>query len=251
MSNIIKSTRIRSQSIIDLSDRVLPQTEKRHAEDKKSDQSLEKVFDLETIKQRENELKELEISLQERLAETQMEVESMIAQALEKAQKIEEEAREKEAQMIEEAYHKQEEIKNEAEEAANTIKKLALEEKRMMLEATEGEVVEVIITLLKHIISQEVTGRVEWLKLVVRRLLLQEEINDTVTLLVSPHNMELLETEKKGFLESLSKLSAIEVSDLVNDTTCVLVTSQGNIEYNIAEGLEKVITELRTLRDLT
>ena len=149
------------------------------------------------------------------------------------------------------AYHKQEEILKQAKEEAMTIRKAASDEKKSMLEAIESEVVEVIITLLQHIISEEVTGHAEWLKLVVRRLLLQEKISEETTLLVSSNTMAYLEKDKDELVANLSKLSAIEVSESLNDTTCVLVTNQGNIEYDINDGLRKVVSELRILKDLT
>lgn len=253
MSNIIKSGRIRSRSILDLSDRVIHQVESLYDEvEVKSEIELdEEGSDLKNISQKENELKALEGVLQEKLAEADHKVEKILSEAIEKAQIIEKDARDKETEMIANAYHKQEEILRQAEEEAMTIRKVALDEKKSMLEAVEGEVVEVIITLLQHIISEEVTGHVEWLKLVVRRLLLQEEISEETTLLVSSNTMALLEKDKEELLTSLSKLSAIEVNETLNDTTCILVTNQGNIEYDINEGLKKVVSELRILKDLT
>lgn len=248
MSNIIKSTRIRSQSILNLSDRIIVQST---GEDESFNQRSEPALDLEATKQKESELKALEASLQDRLISTNIEAENILSNASEKAQQIEEEARNQATKIIKEAYHKQEEIHNQAQEEAKIIREAALDEKKNMLEAVEGEVVEVMITLLQHIISEEVNGHIEWLKFVVRRLLLQEEISGEATLLVSPRTMELLEEEQEVFLASLSKLAAIEVADTLNDTTCVLTTKQGNIEYDITEGLKNVIKELRILKGLT
>lgn len=253
MSNIIKSTRVRSQSILNLSDRVIPRIEENYEQEegKQSDTVRESGLDLVAIKQKEKELKVLEESLQRKLEEIHMEAENILLEANEKAQKIEEEANHQKDQIITEAYQKQEAIQQQAEEEAKSIREAALNEKKILLESTESEVVEVIITLLQHIISEEVTGHVEWLKLVVRRLLLQEEISEDVRLLVSPGTMALLEKDREVLLASLSKLTAIEVKDTLKDTTCVLVTNQGNIEYDITEGLKTVIKELRILKDLT
>lgn len=213
--------------------------------------SMGTVPNLEMISQKEKELIALEGLLQDKMSEADSKIESMLAEAIEKAQSIENSARDKETNMLAETYHRQEEIIAKAEEEAEAIKKAALDEKREMLKAVEGEVVETIITLLQHIISEEIDGHVEWLKLVVRRILLQEEIDEDTTLLVSSHNMIRLEEEKNQFINSLSKLTTIEVSESLNDTTCVLVTSQGNIEYDINEGLRKVVSELRILKGLS
>lgn len=252
MSNIIKSGRIRSRSILDLSDRVIPQLESicNEVEIETENRLNNEASNLEIISQKENELKALEGLLQEKLIETDHEANRILSDATEKAQIIEKNARDKETEIIAGADHKQEEILRQAEEEAMAIKKSALDEKTSMLEAIEGEVVEVIITLLQHIISEEVTGHAEWLKLVVRRLLLQEKIGEETTLLVSSNTMAYLESDKDELVASLSKLSAIEVSESLNDTTCVLVTNQGNIEYDINDGLRKVVSELRILKDL-
>lgn len=255
MSNIIKSGRIRSRSILDLSNRVIPQLESicNEVEIETEAESIlnDEASNLEIISQKENELKALEGLLQEKLVEADHEANRMISDATEKAQIIEKNVRDKETEIIADAYHKQEEILRQAKEEAMTIRKSASDEKNSMLEAIEDEVVEVIITLLKHIISEEVTGHAEWLKLVVRRLLLQEKISEEATLLVSSNTMAQLESDRDELVASLSKLSAIEVSESLNDTTCVLVTNQGNIEYDINEGLRKVVSELRILKDLT
>lgn len=253
MSSIIKSGRIRSRSILDLSERVIPELESvRNEVEIETERSVnDEAFNLEAISQKENELKVLEGLIKEKLAEADHKADRILSDATEKAQMIEKNIRDKEKEILADAYHKQEEILKQAKEEAMTIRKLASDEKKSMLEAIEGEVVEVIITLLQHIISEEVTGNVQWLKLVVRRLLLQEKINEETTLLVSANTMTYLEKDKDELVASLSKLSAIEVSESLNDTTCVLVTNQGNIEYDINDGLRKVVSELRILRDLT
>ncbi|MBU3803590.1 MAG: hypothetical protein H9872_02365 [Candidatus Cellulosilyticum pullistercoris] len=244
MSNIIKSSRIRNRSVLDLSDRMVTQVESIC-------KKVEIETDLEAISQKESELKALEALLQEKVVEADNKVEEMISEATKKAQNIEKDARDRETKVIADAYYKQEEIISQAEKEADAIKKAALDEKQSILETIESEVVEVIITLLQHIISEEVTGHVEWLKMVVRRLLLQEEVSEEVTLLVSSNTMALLQEDKDQLVDRLSKLTAIEVDEMLNDTTCVLVTNQGNIEYDINEGLRKVVSELRILKDLT
>lgn len=213
--------------------------------------SMGAVPNLEMLSQKEKELLALEGLLQDKMSEADSKIENMLAEAIEKAQSIENGARDKETNMLAETYHQQEEMIDKAKEEAEAIEKAALDEKREMLKAVEGEVVETIITLLQHIISEEINGHVEWLKLVVRKILLQEEIDEDTTLLVSSNNMIRLEEEKNQFINSLSKLTTIEVSESLNDTTCVLVTSQGNIEYDINEGLRKVVSELRILKGLS
>ena len=219
-------------------------------QDKMCDEKKEMGLDLNALKQKEEELRLLEESLQNKLTLAHTEAEAILAQASKKSQEIEEEAYRLKEKIIQEAYDQQMIIHQQADEAVKEIRKSALDEKEQMLASVEDDVVEVMITLLQHIISEEMNGHIDWLRFVVKRLLRQEEIDDAVTLLVSPHTMEWLEKERESFIEAFSKLAAIEVKDTLNDTTCVLVTNQGNIEYDIAEGLNNVIKELRILKGL-
>lgn len=203
------------------------------------------------LQEKQEEFARLDSVIQEKLLEAQREAERILAEAREKANQIKEEAVIEKSALLEEAYHQQEEVLSSAEDKVIQIKQVALEEKKAMLEAVEGDVVETIITLLQHIISEELTIGIDWLKMIVRKMLLQEDVGESVTLLISKQNMNDLNKEKEALIASLSKLASIEVSDTLNDTTCILVTRQGNIEYDINEGLNKMIAELRVLKGLS
>lgn len=256
MSSIIKSASIRSQGIIDLSSRghKFPLESSNEPSDEQVVEEVEanemrSVAHL--LQEKQEEFARLNSVIQEKLLEATREAECILAKAKEEANQMKEEAVIEKNALLEEAYHQQEEILRCAEDKVTQIKKEALEEKKAMLEAVEGDVVETIITLLQHIISEELTIGVDWLKMIVRRMLLQEDVGETVTLLISKENMNRLGKEKEALIESLSKLASIEASDTLNDTTCILVTKQGNIEYDINEGLNKMIAELRVLKGLS
>ncbi len=263
MSSIIKSASIRSQGIIDLSSRghKFPLESSNEPSDEQVVEEVEanemrSVAHL--LQEKQEEFARLNSVIQEKLLEATREAECILAKAIEEANQMKEEANQMKEEavieknaLLEEAYHQQEEVLRCAEDKVAQIKKEALEEKKAMLEAVEGDVVETIITLLQHIISEELTIGVDWLKMIVRRMLLQEDVGETVTLLISKENMNRLGKEKEALIASLSKLASIEASDTLNDTTCILVTKQGNIEYDINEGLNKMIAELRVLKGLS
>ena len=256
MSSIIKSASIRSQGIIDLSSRghKFPLESSNEPSDEQVVEEVEanemrSVAHL--LQEKQEEFARLNSVIQEKLLEATREAECILAKAKEEANQMKEEAVIEKNALLEEAYHQQEEVLRCAEDKVTQIKKEALEEKKAMLEAVEGDVVETIITLLQHIISEELTIGVDWLKMIVRRMLLQEDVGETVTLLISKENMNRLGKEKEALIAGLSKLASIEASDTLNDTTCILVTKQGNIEYDINEGLNKMIAELRVLKGLS
>ena len=256
MSSIIKSASIRSQGIIDLSSRghkfpLEPSNEPSDEQVVEEVEANEMRSVAHLLQEKQEEFARLNSVIQEKLLEATREAECILAKAKEEANQMKEEAVIEKNALLEEAYHQQEEVLRCAEDKVTQIKKEALEEKKAMLEAVEGDVVETIITLLQHIISEELTIGVDWLKMIVRRMLLQEDVGETVTLLISKENMNRLGKEKEALIASLSKLASIEASDTLNDTTCILVTKQGNIEYDINEGLNKMIAELRVLKGLS
>lgn len=256
MSSIIKSARIRSEGIVDLSSRGhhFPLESSNEQSD---NQAVEKAKASEghsipdLLQEKQEEFSRLDSVIQEKLLEANREAERILAEAREKANQIKEEAVIEKNALLEEAYHQQEEVLSSIDDKVIQIKQAALEEKQVMLEAVEGDVVETIITLLQHIISEELKIGIDWLKMIVRKMLLQEDVGESVTLLISKQNMNDLNKEKEALIASLSKLASIEVSDTLNDTTCILVTRQGNIEYDINEGLNKMIAELRVLKGLS
>ena len=237
MSNIIKGGRIRSQSYLDLSQRLKPEILKIYDERQCETEQVE-VFDdsIEKIEERKKELAFLE---------------EMLAQTIEKCKAMEQQAIDKKAEILAQAQDRQDEMIQLAYDEAEAIKKSAYLEKQSLLKSVEGEVVETMISLLRHIISEELNENVEWLKLVVRKMLLQDQTTETFKLRVSIHNMQMIERDKAHFMEGISKVTQIESDETLNDTTCILETSQGNIEYDVSQGLERMMTEIRIVKGIS
>ena len=153
--------------------------------------------------------------------------------------------------MLAEAHEKQNEVIELAKKEADGIIEAAHAEKKALLQSVEGEVVETLITILQHIISEELSENVEWLRLVVRKMLHKEQFVEAIKLVVSPNCLQLIEKDKEHFFEGIPKEIVIESSDALNDTSCILETNQGNIEYDVNNGLNKMISEIKLLKELS
>ncbi len=253
LSNIIKSGRIRSQSFLDLSQRPVPEIVEKVYENefKQNVETLHADMTTELIHKREEELALLEEEIQKKRIEADNKIEEILSEAHTKSEMLLEDAKKQEMELLEEAHQKQAEIIQLAHDEAEQIRQEALNEKQALLVSVEDEVVDTMISLLKHIISEELNENVEWLKLVVRKMLMSDSSTETFKLRVSPYNMQLIEQDETRFMEGISKVTQIKSDESLNDTTCILETSQGNIEYDVNQGLEKMITEIRILKGIS
>lgn len=252
LSNIIKSGRIRSQSLLDLSQRLNSQSLENgamHQGEQNSQATDDETVEL--IHKRKEKLEQLEKEIQKKLEDADKKVEEMVSEAVLKKQNMENEIKDKEARMLDEMQQKQAEIIQSANEEADKIVKAAHDKKEALLEAVEGEVVETMITILQHIISEELSENVEWLRLVVRKMLHKNQFAEAIKLVVSPNCLRRIEEDKEHFLEGIPEEIVIESSDSLNDTSCILETNQGNIEYDVNNGLNKMISEIKLLKALS
>ena len=252
MSNIIKGGRIRSQGYLDLSQRLKPEIEKKYNDEQGELEAVE-ISDahMELIQKREEELALIEKEIQKKKEDADKQIEELLADAVKRCEEMKKRIADEKIALLAEAHEKQAEILQLAQHEAEAIKTSAYQEKKALLESVEGDVVETMISLLKHIISEEMHENVDWLRLVVRKMLLEDQTTETFKLRVSPYNMNLIEVEKTHFMEGISKVTQIEADETLNNTTCVLETSQGNIEYDVSQGLEKMITEIRILKGIS
>ena len=252
LSNIIKSGRIRSQIPLDLSQRLTSKPAQNNSinEDEKNQSTIDDET-LELIHKREEKLELIEKEIQKKLEDADKKVEEMMSEAILKRQSMENEIKDKETRILAEMHQKQAEVIQLAKKEADEIIEAAHAKKEALLEAVEDEVVETMITILQHIISEELRGNVEWLRLVVRKMLHKEQFVEAIKLVVSPNCLRLIEEDKEHFLEDIPKDIIIESSDLLNDTSCILETNQGNIEYDVNNGLNRMISEIKLLKELS
>lgn len=194
------------------------------------------------------ELLIMEQEMQERIKAASKKHDEILAQAHEKANKIEQEAMLERERILSEAYEKEQSLLRQCEEEIKEKHQAALLEKEQLLQSVEGEVVETMIKLLQHIISEEFNSHSEWLLLVVKKMLSSEKIEGKAVLAVSSLQYKQLTQSDEVLSVTLSKLAEIKEDVELSDTTCKLITPEGCIEYDVQQGLEKVVSELRILQ---
>lgn len=245
MSNIIKGGRTRNQGIINLYSKTDTET------DVLREQMLSSTAIISVVEEKKKEYHQLEIEMQVKAEEAQLKIEQMLEEARLKAKEIEEEARNREEFLYQQLSMKQEEMIKKSQEEAKKIRELALEEKEKLLGDIEGDTVETIISMVQHIISEEVTYNNQWLSYIVHHMLRKEQIKEKVVLAVSKKQYKNLIEGQEESVQTLLTLCELKEDLLLEDTACKLITPQGSIYYDIANGLERVISELRILHKIS
>lgn len=246
LSSIIKGERIRTQSIIDFSTRQIDVLAEEDYINETTDQSsFDEKEQLESIQ--EKQLKEIQELIDAKLEEADNQVRQMLSEAIQKSQAIEEEAKQLKTHMLFEMTKEKEEVLEEARKQAEHILANAHKEKEELIMSTEGELVETLITLLNHIISEEMNYQVDWVKYLVRKMLSKEEILGKVKVIISPILYARLSEKEFDAIKGIRKDLEIETRDNLNETTCMIEFNQGSIVYDISQGLERVINDTRIL----
>ncbi len=246
LSSIIKGERIRAQSIIDFSSRQLERpTEEEYIKETVEQLSFEEKEQLVDFK--EEKLREIQKLVDAKLEEADHQVRQMLLEAVQKSQAIEEEAKQVKTQMLFEMEQEKARILEEAQRQAELIIAKAHEEKEELIMSTEGELVETLIALLNHIISEEMNYQVDWVKCLVRKMLNKEDISGKVKVIISPILYARLSENELEAIKDISKDLVVETRDNLNETTCMIEFNQGSIVYDIAQGLERVINDTRIL----
>lgn len=190
-------------------------------------------------------------------------------EAQSKAQKILYEAKMQAEAILEEAYLQKENLLNECHEEIQVLKqesadkilvdqqtsseevKRILEqahrEKQTILEQAEPELVEVLQVLLHTIIDEKIVSGVEWLTLLVKRMIEKEHINENIKVYVAPKLYEQYAKDLEGAFEDLTLYVQIEPDSQLLETSCLVETQVGSIHYDVSKGLQKVLDEIKIL----
>ncbi len=140
--------------------------------------------------------------------------------------------------------------KEEAKRYIENLKQEAIREKNQTLAAIEGEVVDLVVHLLDHIIGNELSSSNKWVKCLVNKLLHNENIIKDAEIGLSSRVYASMTPVDIAEIEGLIKnVSIIERPDL-QDYTCVILTDNGEICYDVNETLENVKKDLRLLEKL-
>ena len=260
MSSIIKGERIRNQSIINLSERFQAlhiEYEKNEIEDEALVTASQLNTEIEDNLVEMSHLQKEEILLEAKkeadliLKEAHQKAEEILAQALQKAEEIKGEAQSQQTQLLAQIEEKTSAILEDAEKEAESIKLQATEEKRMLIDSTESEMVEVLQQLLTYLVGEEVYNNTQWLTCIVKRMLEECHTKEIIKICIAPTLFEHLTESQKNELQALGENIILEERSTLNETTCVVETTQGSISYDVKEGLERVISQIKTLEKLS
>nr|WP_302595188.1 hypothetical protein [uncultured Cellulosilyticum sp.] len=272
MSSIIKSERIRNQSVINLSERFKAlhiEYDKVEEEDLTSESHIHNNLEVSALydqvsskdnmeevlatshQKREEILSEANEAAQKIVEEAKCRAEEILSAALTKAEEIKEETREKQTQLLYETQAKSEKMLEEVNEEVKALKRQAEEEKHALIMSSEGDLVNILQKLLGHIITEEVFENTDWLQCLVRKMIQGCHTKDEIKVCVSQGVFEQLTEDQKKEIQALGEHITIEVRNTLNETTCVVETKLGNISYDVVKGLERVISEIKTLEKLS
>lgn len=246
LSSIIKGERIRNQSIIDFSIRQVEWSIEENDVHKVAEENEENIEEDITC-YKEKRLKEIQELIDAKLAQADEQINEMLSDAITKAKAIEKEAKQLKNDMLFELTEEKQKILDQAYKQAEGIIVEAYKEKDELIMNTEEELVDTLLLLLNHIISEEMHYQTDWLKCLVRKMLRKDEILGDVKVIISPILYDRLPEEERVAVEVLQKGLVVETKDNLNETTCIIECSQGSIVYDVTQGLERVINDTRIL----
>lgn len=184
------------------------------------------------------------------LAEAKKQVSEMIEEAHECAQIMEQKAATESQRILQEANTQADKMIQTAKQEVEHLIEVAYQEKQQILNQAEPEVVEIIETLVGHIIHEEVARNNKWIAYIVKKMIMREKIIGGITVYVSPQVLESITEEEYKSFEQLKQEVILRADEEVNSTTCLVETSEGSILYDLSEGLDRILLELNMLKQL-
>lgn len=140
-----------------------------------------------------------------------------------------------------------ERIIQEAYKQKEIILEAAYAEKEQLIKQIEPEMVELIAQLLHKIIHTKIISGKQWLHLFVQQAIEKEQLIGDIKIYLSHENIM---RHKEALVEGLQELPIniqLEPDGRLSQSECKIETSTGTIEYNIEDGLEQVVDEMKLL----
>ena len=242
LSSVIKGGRILNQTVINLEERA-----KKHlASPQVSEDPIQVALDEHYAKLKDEAREEANRILEEAkqeaceiLENAKMQSNALQNEILALKQTTLEQVKQQEISLVENA-------KIEAEAIINN----AYMEKQQILEEAEPEMVQLIIKLLGHIVGDAMFENAEWVNVLVKKMINKESISDDLTIVIAPPVYEKLMENETNTFSLLKGTVSVRQDETLNDTTCIVETPQGDIVYDIREGLNAVLRELKILQTL-
>ena len=219
---------------------------------------IEKTFDL----QESEPVEEKKLQVQEDYKKVEQEARNkakkILSDAKIQAEALLEEAHLQKEKLLSSCYEEIQRLKQEAtdkilldqkhtEETINNLLEEAYKEKQSILAQAEPELVEILQVLLHTIIDVKITSGIEWLTLLVKKMVESEHIYEAVKVHVPSSLYHQYAKDLEGAFEDLRFPVEIEPSGQLEETSCLVETQVGSIYYDIREGLQKVLDEIKIL----
>lgn len=249
LSSIIKGARIRDEAVIELKRHQYTMTDNTHPKENEDFSVADKEdaledYDIDQI------LANAKRQAEEIIQNATEKARDMIQEALNTIQGKEEESQKYVDQLIENANIEKTAILEEAKSRADMIIKEAEQKKNQCIVEAEQDMVNIIIDIVGHVISKELADNSQWVSLLVRKMIDTENISEEIDVFVPKDIYTKLATEDIQKLSNDKVKVTIREDDSLNDTKIVVATKQGNIEYDVKMGLEKVFHDIRVLQSL-
>lgn len=252
LSSIIKGGRIREQKIINLSERFSDIDSQIESNDFLSNQevALAPQQEAEAIFLKEEQISRVYEEAENALHEAKEKAKQILEEAIGKAEEIKKTAQIEKNGLLNEARDKQNSIIEAAKKEAEQIVQEAKAEKKHIIGNTEKELAQTLMTLLQYLIGEEVYHNIDWLLCIVRKMLSNDIFKKEIKILVSPTMYNKLTVEHKKSIEQIKEGVTLQSSETIKDTECRVETEQGAIEYDVKEGLDKVLSDIDILKNL-
>ncbi len=140
--------------------------------------------------------------------------------------------------------------RDDANKFCNNIRLEAEQEKAFIIQSAEGEVVDLITTLLSYIVSHELSSNSKWVKYIIKKILNNENVLSDIEIGLPSEVFVNLSEEDKKYMENLTKSAKIVERLDLEGYTCIISTDNGDIIYNPEETLMQVKKDLLLLKQI-
>ena len=195
------------------------------------------------------QLHEIQELIDLKLKEADEQIGRKYAELVLRTQKEEEEINNIRKAIIFEAEVEKQKLLSEALNEAENIKKEAIKDREELLRSTEDEIVNTVSYLTEHIISDEVKYDTRWLKMLVKKIIHKDSLIGDISVKISPGLYKRLAQEDMTQIVNLKDGIKVIQDELVNETMCIVECEQGTINYDISEGLQRVLQDIRILSE--
>lgn len=242
LSSVIKGGRVLTQTIINLEER-----SKRHQVVPETYEDPIKEALNEHCIQIKNEAKQEATKI---LEAAKTEAEEILNNAKIEHEKLQSDVFQLKEETLKGLEQERQNILEEAENKAQSIINDAYAEKQKLIDDAEPEMVQLITRLLGHIIGDAMFENSDWVEVLVKKMISQENISEDICVVTSPQTYEQLIASKENNFTYAKGTITFRQDETLNNSTCVVETSQGDIVYDVQTGLNAVLRELKILQTL-